>query len=184
MKKVIWIFVGILLIISAYAVAGPFLTLNAIKSGIQEKDLEKLSENIDFPLLRQNLKEQINAEMMASLAAESGNDPYGALTAGLASQMVDGMVDSFVTPAGLERLVTGEGQPGQAQPASTASAAPTNSNWNSDAFSNARYSFDSTRKFSIFLPEEGGEDELRILLTRSGLKWRLTNIVVPPFAAQ
>ena len=41
--------------IIGYVSAGPFVTLNNIRSGIETDDLEKLSANIDFSALRQNV---------------------------------------------------------------------------------------------------------------------------------
>ena len=44
--------------LSGYIATGPFLTLQGIKSGIESRDMESLSDNVDFPVLRQNLKDQ------------------------------------------------------------------------------------------------------------------------------
>jgi len=172
MKKIVWIGVVILVLVVGYAAAGPYLTISAIKTGIVEKDSEKLSENIDFPTLRQNIKEHLNAEMMKSAATELKDNPFAALAAGLATKMVDGIVDSFVTPSGLAALMEGkkpskEGNGGNPSPPKKG-----------DLFKNARYSYDSTSKFSIWVPNDKGE-EARFILKREGLSWKLVNIIIP-----
>jgi archaellin len=68
MKKAI---VGIAILIAAviaYVAVGPFITLRQIKSALQSQDTERLSENIDFPTLRQNLKEQLSAFIVKETA--------------------------------------------------------------------------------------------------------------------
>jgi hypothetical protein len=70
MKKIIWVAGVILALVVGYVAAGPYLTVSAIKTGIVENDSEKLSENIEFPTLRQNMKEQLNTKMMKNMATE------------------------------------------------------------------------------------------------------------------
>ena len=172
MKKIVWIAGVILVLIVGYVAAGPYLTVSEIKTGIVEKDSEKLSENIEFPTLRQNMKEQFNAAMMKNAATELKNNPFAALAAGLATKMVDGIVDSFVTPSGLAALMEGK------KPSKGGNVGNTPSPKKNDLFKNARYSYDSISKFSIWVPNDKGE-ETRFVLKRDGFSWKLVNLVVP-----
>ena len=52
---------GLVLLIGGYIGLGPLITLHEIKIGLQEQDSAKLEAYIDFPRLRTNLKEQLNA---------------------------------------------------------------------------------------------------------------------------
>lgn len=145
-----------------------------MKAGIVEKDSERLSGSIDFPLVRQGLKEQLRAAAMKNAATELASNPFAALAAGLATTMVDGIVDSFVTPAGLASLMGGE--------------KPTNwkawwsetgdHNGKDPLLENARYAYDSVNKFSVWVPTNDGE-EIRFILQRDGLSWRLVRLVLP-----
>jgi hypothetical protein len=165
MKKTIVIIGLLILVVIVYVAAGPFITLHEIKTGIQDQDSEKLSAYIDFPALRENLKEQLNAYVMKQATTELKDNPFGALGMALGAKLVDTMVDSSVTPTGLSNLAAGrKPQQGSGQKL--------------EPFHNARYSFDSINKFSARVPEEGG-GEIRFVLTRDGLSWKLTNIVVP-----
>ena len=40
----------------AYTAAGPFITLYQIRSALDNRDAGKLSQYVDFPVLRENLK--------------------------------------------------------------------------------------------------------------------------------
>ncbi|MGD0946617.1 MAG: TPM domain-containing protein [Candidatus Binatia bacterium] len=108
MKKLVLLLAVVLLALVGFVIVGPFWTMHQIKQGIERDDPELLSENIDFPALRQNLKEQFSAQMMKKSAAELQNNPFGVLGAALASNLVDGLVDSFVTPAALAMLMEGK----------------------------------------------------------------------------
>ena len=173
MKKILWA-IGLLLILAVgYIAAGPFLTVWAIKTAIVEQDAEKLSENIEFPALRQNLKDQLNPTMMKNVSAELKGNPYAALAAGLSTKMVDGIVDALVTPNGLAVFVEGK-KPSKNE--SQDNAAPIKKD---SLFKNARYAYDSTSTFSIWIPDGKGKKEARFVLQRNGLSWKLVNIVIP-----
>ncbi|MHB8790145.1 MAG: DUF2939 domain-containing protein [Desulfobulbaceae bacterium] len=172
MKKVVLIVGLILVTVVGYGATGPYLTVSAIKTGIVEKDSEKLSENIEFPTLRQNLKDQLNAAMMKDTATELKDNPFAPLAVGFVTQIVDGMVDSFVTPVGLAALMEGKAPSGKGGTESTTTPNK------EDLFKNARYSYDSTRKFSVWVPNDKGE-EARFVLQRDGLSWKLVNLIIP-----
>lgn len=175
MKKSHWIIVLLLIAGIGYVAASPLITIHQIKSGIEEQDLEKLSENIDFPVLRQNMKEQINAVMMKEAASELEDNLFTALAVGFASKLVDGMVDLFVTPSGLASLSEGE------KPSKHSSEPSSDSGATSDKrelFKDARYSYDSTSKFSVWVPNDDGE-EIRFVIQRNGIEWKLANIIIP-----
>ena len=90
-----------------YIATGPFLTLQGIKNGIESADMESLSDNVDFPVLRQNLKDQLNAQLSSTLTEDSDN--WGTkLASGFATLFTDKLVDNFVTPAGLSKLLSGK----------------------------------------------------------------------------
>lgn len=155
-----------------FVAAGPYITISAIKSGVAEQDTEKLSENIDFPILRQNLKDQLNMVMMKKAQTELKDNPFAALAAGFATKFVDGMVETFVTPVGIAAMMEGK------KPSKSVAAQGSTSPNRDDLFKNTRTSYDSFSKFSIWVANDSGE-ETRFVLQRNGLDWRLVNIVIP-----
>lgn len=178
MKKNTWIAGITLAIFAGYVAAGPFLTIYQIKAGITEQDAEKLADNIDFPALRQNMKDQMNIAMVKNAATEQKDNPYAILAAGFASKFVDGMVDALITPSGLASIMSGKKQSQQNQDNGNNKTTDTASPKKDDLFKNARYSYDSLSKFSIWIPDnEGGE--IRFVLKRNGISWKLVNLTVP-----
>lgn len=174
MKKIILLAGVIILLVVGYVAAGPYLTVSAIKTGIVEKDSEKLSENIDFKALRQNLKDQLNVEILKNAATGMKGNPFAALAAGFATKMVDGMVDSFVTPSGLASVMEGKKLHKNQGKNNTDSSALKKD----ELFKNASFSYDSISKFSIYVPDQDGK-ETRFILKRDGLSWKLVNIMLP-----
>ena len=172
MKKALWAIGLLLVLVVGYVAAGPYLTVWAIKTAIVEQDSEKLSENIEFSTLRQNLKDQLNAEMMKSVVTELKGNPFAALAAAFVPEIVDGFVDSFVTPSGLAALMEGK------KPSKNENEGNTAPPKKDSLFKNARYSYDSTSKCSIWVPDDKGK-EARFVLQRNGLSWKLINIVIP-----
>ena len=102
--------VAVLVVAVVYVAAGPFITLHGMKSAIKARDPEKLSEYIDFPVLRTNLKEQVNAVVIKEATAKMSDSPFGLLGMGLAAKLAEGIVESAVTPSGLANLMQG-GEP-------------------------------------------------------------------------
>jgi hypothetical protein len=172
MNKYLLIIGLVLVIVVGYVAAGPYLTISAIKTSIVEQDSEKLSENIDFPNLRQNLKNQLNAVMMKSAVTELKDNPFATLAVGFATKMVDGMVDSFVTPSGLAAIMEGK------KPSKKGSEENITPPKKENLFKNARTTYVSKSKFAVWVPNDQGEEAI-FILQRDGLSWKLVNIVIP-----
>lgn len=174
MKKIVALIVLLAIIVAGYIAAGPFIAIHEIKSGVEHQDPEKISAYADFSALRTNLKEQINALFMKQVASDLKDNPFAALGMAFASKLAEGMVDSFVTPASLSNLMAGKKpqQPnGVEGPQESNSQKP-------EPFKDARYTYDSSSKFSVWVKNDSCE-ETRFVLTRNGLSWKLSNIVIP-----
>jgi hypothetical protein len=177
-KKSIIFLIVVLAGLLIYVAAGPFITIHQIKTGIDQRDSEKLSDNIDFPALRANLKEQFNAVFMKNAAAELEDNPFAVLAIGLASKLIDGIVDAFVTPSGLASLMSGKKPE---QPEEARAEGPEGQNIavrKTELFKNARYTYDGISKFSAWIPDEKGE-EIRFVFMREVLSWKLSKIIIP-----
>jgi len=174
MKKIKWIIISLLVVIAGYVAAGPFLTAYSIRTALVEQDTEKLSENINFPELRQNVKEQFRAIMVKKASTELQDNPFAALATGFAAKMADGVVDTVVTPSGLASLMVKKKKSNSSNKSEDSSTPSKKEN----LLKNARYSYDSFSKFSVWVPNDKGE-ELRFVLKREGLSWKLANVVIP-----
>ncbi|MGE3476876.1 MAG: DUF2939 domain-containing protein [Rhodospirillaceae bacterium] len=159
----------IVLLVAGYAAAGPHLALNGIREGVVAQDEAALAEHIDFPAFRESMKEQIAEVMTARMAARAGGDPEMAAMGQLfASKMVEVMVDKVVTPAGLAMMTSAKG----------ADEALSKDN----VLKDDHVSYEGLDRAVV---TQAGSQDAKLVLSRRGLKWRLTGVRLPaPEAAQ
>jgi len=172
MRRTKVIVVAIAIIVAVYIFAAPYITVYRMKNSADNHDGEALSEHVDFPALRQSLKDQMNAMFAKEMAKEAEDNPYSALGAVFGGVMVEKMVDAYVTPAAITEFMKGKPDPNQADDSSS-------SNPSSDPFANASMSYESFSKFSITIIDEESSKEVKFILRRKGIGWKLTEIMLP-----
>jgi len=89
----------ILVLVAAYA-AYPYLALYRLGEALQAHDLDAVETKVDWPRLRQGVKDDVNAALVAKVRPEEGNG-FAALGVALAGKLAGPFVDAAVTPAGL-----------------------------------------------------------------------------------
>ncbi|KVP40797.1 DUF2939 domain-containing protein [Burkholderia ubonensis] len=119
-----------------YAYASPYVALGRLKSAIDARDAQAVSEYVDFPSLRISLKQQVTDELMRRIDAKRQNNPFAVIGALIGSALIGPLVDAYATPEGVAALMSGlppQGNPGERPPEwpalpadSAGSAAPTN----------------------------------------------------------
>lgn len=177
MKKSILTLVTLITIgLASYIFTGPYLTVHGIKSSIKENDTDRLSSYVEFDLLRKNLKEQFNAAMMKSTGEDTKNNPFAMMMVGVASQLVDGLVDVYVTPSSIVLLLDGE-KPAYTVRSSSMETEPTKEK-GSEPLKEYRTKFVSTNRVYVYA-KGTQEEEITIVLQRFGLAWKITNIILP-----
>jgi hypothetical protein len=107
MKKWLILVAIILLAIAGVIAAGPFRTIHAIRSAVQEQDATKLAQYVDFPALRASLKQQVDDYVVRRAGPDMQANLFGAVALQLASGATDGIVDALATPAGLAAVMEG-----------------------------------------------------------------------------
>ncbi len=172
LKVAVAVIAGLLAI---YIATAPYITVYQMKSAAEKHDGEALSEYIEFPSVRQSLKDQMNAMFAKKMAEdeEIKNNPFAALGAAFAGMIVDKMVDAYVTPAGITQLMAGE------KPKSEADKGGSNTDHSErKPFSDASMSYESFDKFVVKIKgTDGGEG--KFVLRRQGIGWKLTDIIIP-----
>jgi len=153
MKRALQVAATVFIVIGVYFALSPYLALRGLRSALYSGDSVVLEDRVDFPRLRENLKAQLNVAMLKNLNSELSANPFSALALGLASKLVEGMVDSFVTPAGIASLARGE------RP-DTGSIAPTSSSSTKEPFANARVTREALDRFSVWVPNDKGEEAI------------------------
>ena len=91
-----------------YLYASPYLVLNNIKNAAEQGDADKLSGYIDFPSVKQSMKDQVKAVMVKELASIKEQDGFEALGTMLGAAMIDPLIDGLVTPDGVALMLQGQ----------------------------------------------------------------------------
>ena len=76
MKKWLIIAAVIALTLLVYAAVGPYLTIQRIEKSIARQDYETLSEQIDFPAVRADLKRQLQRKLEAETPEFLNDIPF------------------------------------------------------------------------------------------------------------
>lgn len=166
------------LLLLAYVVAGPYLAINGIRNALASQDVAALQRHVDFAALRVNMKAQVEdyVARRGGGLAESGG-----LLGSLGLQVAGGVgglaVDTLVTPLGIGALLQGRSMwmraSGQTVDGDTYGAPRP-----ADPFTQARLRYESTSRFTATVPDAGGD--MVVVLQRQGLRWRVTEVRLPP----
>jgi len=171
MKK--WILIGLaaLAVLGGIYFGSPYLAFNSFKDAALEADADKLEAKVDFPAVRESLKSQMNAMMMAKLENDPTmkNNPFSGLGAMLIPTMVEKVVDSYVTADGIAALMRGK------KPNETAERVPTPD-------IEASGSFITWDRFRFRLQNKKTDQQgPSLIFERKGFaSWKLVKIELPP----
>ena len=170
MRKPLIFVVGLLVLVAGYLYASPYLALNSIKNAAQERDTDKISSYVDFPSVRQGVKDQLKAKAAKEMVASDSNNGFEALGSMFTTAMIDTMVDGWVTPDGIAAIMA-EDEKNSSKDA----------NNGKDKSNDVEYetSYDS---FNVFHVDIGGTEKnnsMRVTMNRDGLSWKVTDIDLP-----
>jgi len=173
-RKPMLIMAGITAIALTGFTLAPYIAVYQIQQAALAQDAEALEEHIDFPRIRDDLKEQINASIMAKAKTELKANPFGGLAMAMASGFADRMISSFVTPSGLVELMKGEKPDKPLAGGSRAGGSVTPSD--KKPFESANMHYAGFSKFVIEVPGKNGGAPSQFILRRDLITWRLTGI--------
>ena len=90
---------------AAWYFLSPVWALRSMVAAAKSNDEATLSSYIDYPALKADLKKDLNARFEAE--AKKTDDPTAKMGVAIARSMMDGVINAFVSPAGLRAtLVT------------------------------------------------------------------------------
>lgn len=174
-----WLLLPVLVVVglAGYVVAGPYFTIHGISQAVANRDTTQLQRYVDFPRLRVNLKAQLDDDLVRQAGSSVQSNLLGRFALQLASGISGAGVDTLVTPLGIGALLQGHSVwnrvTGNTVNADTY-AAPTPAR----PLQDAKQRFESTRRFTA-TTRTGTGVPLVFVLTRQGLRWRLTDICLP-----
>jgi hypothetical protein len=178
MKKWLALSLVALLALAGYVVAGPFLTIDAIRDAIERNDTAELARHVDFPALRANLRGQVEDHLVRKAGADMQADLLGAIALRVAGVAAGGVVDVLATPAGIGFVLEGRSvwhriSGGGVSPSDTWAHVPPD-----DLLANADYRYESPSRFTATVRNRDGAPVV-FVLTRDGLRWRVTDVRLP-----
>lgn len=103
-----------------YMYASPYLALNTLKRAADARDADTVDQYVDFPALRESLKQQVTGVLTRRLDAHNNGNPLAALGAMIGVALIGPLVDAYATPDGVAALLNGmppRGEPGERPPA-------------------------------------------------------------------
>lgn len=177
MKK--WLLAAILIVLAlgGYVAAGPYLAIHGISRAVEQRDAAKLAKYVDFPAVRVNLKAQLNDHVVRRAGVDVQSSLLGAVALGLAGNLAGAGVDMLVTPAGIGALLQGQAlwkrALGETVGGDTwAPPAP------AKPLQGAQHRFQSLSRFTATTRTQDGKP-LVFVFSRKGLRWKLSNIILP-----
>jgi hypothetical protein len=155
--------------------AAPVIAAQALIRAAKAGDEEKIERLVDFPSLRESLKEELETTLVARMRAdprvtESG---LGGLGMMLAPMLVSGAVDVLVTPEVVADMVRTAEAPDPTRPADPA---PTDKADSDDIHQS--WGYRSLNEFAVTLTDrDRPDDRLALILERRGLfDWKLAAV--------
>jgi len=167
-------FAGPLAFMAAVAVAGwlyftPHLALRRLQAAAESGDHAALREMVDFPAVRASLKEEVRGAIAHEMERDGKRSPFSMFGAALAGMMVDPLVDSFVTPAGIAAATRGERPRSDGEKEGVKKA--------EDDVEIAR-GYEGANRFVVhFRDRDDGGERIALVMARDGVAgWKLTSI--------
>lgn len=182
MKKWLTITAIIGLMLLVYAALGPYLTIRRIENSIARQDYETLSEQIDFPAVRADLKRQLRRKLESETPEFLKKIPYADETvARLGAVFLEQTIDPLMAGQ-LLYIMQGNhpdldfGLSELLQPAAVPESTSTEA-----VFHNAQHQYVDHRTFvaTVAHTETG---TYRFTFRRNGLHWKLAGIELPMLA--
>ncbi|HYC98098.1 DUF2939 domain-containing protein [Brevundimonas sp.] len=170
-------------VLAAAWAAAPVLAAQALIRAAKAGDARRIEQLVDFPALRQSLKDELNAELAAQMRrdprmAESGLGGLGMI---LAPMLLSGAVDAAVTPEVVARMVTTAEAP---DPTVRDDPEPGDTADEGDDIHQA-WGYRDLNTFAVTLTDRDHPDQrLALILERRGMfAWKLAAVDIQSGAA-
>jgi hypothetical protein len=177
MKKLPWLLFAIVVLLAGAWFSGPYLAVRGLAQAIETRDTARLDRYVDFPLLRANLRAQLNDYVVRRAGPDVQSNMVGALLLSASQTLTGTAVDAMVTPTGIGALLEGH----------TLWKRASNDLERDDAYAapraarplqHAEHHFESLSRFTATSHTPDGAPVV-FVLQRQGLRWKLVNIVLP-----
>jgi hypothetical protein len=163
---------GVVLLVAAggWFWVSPIMAMHALAVSARAGDRDALAQEVDFPAVRQSLKDQLKAAMVGKAAADKdGSGALAALGMMFVAAIADSAIDAVVSPDGIKTLVDA----GKVQ---KPGAGPDDAQREHPQWVIARKGLD--RFTARPVTRDDGKPPV-LVFRREGLSWRLADIMLP-----
>lgn len=166
--------IGIVLLAMLAYLASPYFALWRLFQAGESGDQAGLEERIDFPSVRAGLKEDFRVHIERAVAKDKDmqDNPFGGLVSAIATPMLEGMIDSMVTPSGVAALIK-EAKTAEAKEGTPSEEAEPGS----DEFDLSKLKYAFFTSPTDFLVDV---DSVKLRMKLTGTKWKVTRVEVSP----
>lgn len=177
MKKVLAFAAAIAVAAGAALYASPYWELHSLSTAVRDKDAAKVSEYVDFVLLRDSVKELLAARMDAEMTTRGvpADNPFANFAQTFVKGMLNQAVDAMVSPSGVVRLLQGSSPAGALPGAAPALSAGGGAERASGSSNKPRFHVDYRNYSTVHVSPEGRE--VGFIFHRYGLlSWKMVGI--------
>ena len=99
--------------------ASPYIALDRLKRAADARDAQAVNQYVDFPLLRESLKDQVGQLLTRRIDIQKSGNPLAMIGAMIGAALIGPLVDSYATPDGVAAILNGippKGDPGEKPP--------------------------------------------------------------------
>jgi hypothetical protein len=182
---IITLIVVVVIAALGFAYASPYIALNNLKRAADARDAQTVNQYVDFPALRDSLKQQIAGMLTRRLDADN-DSKLATIGAMIGVTLIGPLVDSYATPDGVAALLNGmppRGDPGEhppAPPAAETPASPAAGDANQNAAPPQRQvtsGYRGLNEFAVTYRRGEGDAHYSAIFRREGLfTWKLAAI--------
>ena len=170
-KGLIVVAVLAVLALAAYVVS-PFLYVSSLKGAFLAGDSSKLANLVDFPALRDSLKEEVATILTQQTkeSPDSNQSPFAALAAFVGPAFLNRSVDMYCTPDAIADFVKKNGQVQSKTPSFIKIPGPSDLDWSKLK----NFSFTGPTSFRI------GTNHITLFARLEGFGWKVYRLEVSP----
>jgi hypothetical protein len=92
-------------LLAAWYVLSPFLLLRSLSIAVKNDDRATIASEVDFPAVRDGLKQQLDGYLQTRAAAPRKHNPFSNLLLQLAPSIGHQVIDAIVTPDGVATIL-------------------------------------------------------------------------------
>lgn len=191
MKKLSVLLILAILALVGWFFASPYWTLYQLKTAVQAQDIDGMVQYVDFPSVRNDLKDQLKSELSNNIQPTENNG-FEMLGTAIVMAAVDGMIDQMITPNAIKTVLEGKTLADNLGKSLNSNGLDDNADDSTDANADnatpaetaPKLQFDTdyqnANQLAVNIRTEDQKDA-KVILTREGLfGWKITQIKLPP----